>query len=447
MWRNNGMIELKEARSGSVRIVDSILGSLTTLRVRDGDWLDSEEEDSEIDTSVFKKAEAIRCFLIARQLKPSEFSSVPIAQDILIPDIISILEIIERDGFYPSPYSLNPGATDDKYTEFAAFCLDFCELAFTQYGSQNQDLSARCSHVSKSAISFLTNPNHYLKDRKGCRWGGTSLFTIKRPVKQLLTDAYFTSQVLIALAKTIDSQLLNLKERKKEEVRELIADGCDWIVNQIDGKTIIGNESERKDDRLVYTTWGIRALVETVKYHRQDYIETIKALIPNYIKEIKSKIAKDGIKVGQVYFNVISETNDGRAALYDDRTDWGGIFMTLVSLKRNKEFDSLLDETDYYSLLERVYNGILALRADNNSLWYTDYYIISIHHLLVEAYLSFDVLIKEVTFDINVTPKMINKAVKDTLTQDTTIALLQKEISRRLQEMAKRDRGIADDQS
>jgi len=430
---------MTEILSPSLKIVESILISLARKRTVDNNnWTDSEEEDLEIETSVFKKAEGLYCFLLAKSLKPDDFSESILDKGILINDLKDILNVIKKDGFYPSPYSQIPGATDDQYTEFAAFSLDFCALVFSEF-KKDDKLCALSKEISKKALSFLINPDNFLLDDKGCRWGGTTQFRRTKIVKQLFTDTYFTSQVLLSLSKIIDHPVLKLNEAKKEEIKKVIQNGCKWLISRIKNNQIYGGE-DKDDDRLVYTTWGLKALVETKNYHSEDYNEILKPVITKYVNDIDAKIEKEGVTIGQIFFTVLSLSIDDNPISYDDRSDWGGVFLALISLRKVQDFEAILEEASYFQVLEKVYNGILLMRNGITNLWYKDYFIISIHNILIEAFIEFDLIIKDFSFVIEVSPSMIRRAIKETLSDDNTITIIQNDIYKKLQQSYKKNK-------
>lgn len=425
-----------KAEKTNIQIIESILQNLARRREIDGSWIDNEKEDEEMESSVFKKAEALRCFLLSKQSKPQEFSNLPLSKSILIKDTIEVLSEIKRTGFYPSPYCYLPGAVDDQYTDFASFCLDFTELAYNTL-KENADIVSLSKEVSKKALFFLLDDKIYEKDKDGIRWGGTSMFIRKKIVKEYFTDVYFTSQVLISLAKILNKSILNLKNDKKENIKRIINDGIQWIISRIGDNIIYGNE-KKDDDTLIYTTWGLKAFVETFPFLEKEYIELIKPVVTEYVRNIEKTIEGKGIQIEQEYFSVLSYMNDGKSTSYDDRTGWAGVFLSLVSLKKIKELETLLEEINYYRVLERVFDGLLSLRNNTTKLWYNDYYILSIHHLIIESVLEFDNLIKDFSFELMLTPGMIRKAIKETLQEELTISTIQQNVYKKLQEYSKK---------
>lgn len=430
--KNKIVMESVKTESSGNHIVESILTSLKNLRENDQDWMDGEEEDEEIESSVFKKAEALKCFLLAKQYNILS----PLSDKVLTEDILNVLNEVKKNGFYPSPYSYLPSAVDDQYTDFAAFCINFCDLAYNAF-KNHQEITNLSKEISKRAIQFLTSETNYAHDKDGIRWGGTTMYMKKKMVKEYFTDVYFTSQVLISLSNILTRSISSLKSDKRESIVKIINEGIAWIIGRIKNNVICGNE-EKNDTKLIYTTWGLKAYIETLPYQDKDNLELMKQVVTQYIRDIGKKVDEKGVKIEQIYLAVLSPTNDGRPTSYDDRTGWGGVFLTLVSLKKIKEFETLLEEVNYYKVLEKVYYGILALRNNTTKLWYNDFYIISIHSLIIEGFLEFEKHIKDFSFELKLTSGMIRRAIKETLQDELVVSTIQQTVYSKLQEFSQK---------
>jgi hypothetical protein len=421
-----------QIESNNIQIVRSILDNLTKVRTQKKGWIDSEQETVERETLAFKIGESLRCFLIAQSLAPESFPELPLAKDILHSDIKRVFTDVNNDGFFPSPYSPIPGV-NDQYTDFAAFCLEFSDLVYEYaVNSKQRQLQTLAKNIAKKALNFLTNPKHYRIDEEGCRWAGTSMYERikKKKLVEYFTDVYFTSIVILALRKTLEHPVLALTERQKEKIRNLIRNSGKWLVSRSESGILTGDE-KRNIKKLIYSTWGVRALVET--YDTQDEVvrRSILPIAGAYLKAIDEKIEQDAVSVGQEYLYILSPSVD-EPLHYEDRSDWGGIFLTLISLRTLPDAEDLLEKLNYKHILDAVYNGILLLRDPTSTLWYRDYFILSIHSYLTEGFILYDKHAKDFGVELSITSWMLRKALKETLADDFVFTTLHQVVYRQL---------------
>jgi len=420
--------ELSE--SPNIQLVEKILEGLANVRIARKGWFDSEEEATEQESLAFKIGETLRCFLIARQVYPDRFVSFPLDEKIILYDISEVLTSVRKKGFYPSPYSPIPNV-NDQYTDFAAFCLDFCDLVYNYSLYKNKkNLQSLSQNVAKQALSLLINPRNFLNDAEGSRWAGTTMFARETKVREYYTDTYFTSVVITALRKVLERPVLGLSDREKDNIRRLIRNAGQWIVLRSDNGLLTGDE-KKSIKKLIYSTWGLRALTETYDTQAEDIRKLMPSIIVTYLKEVKEKLNREGVSLGQEYFTILSPSVE-TPLYYEDRSDWGGIFLTLVSFRKLPEIDSLLEDAGYKQILDSVYNGLLLLRDPFTKLWYRDKLILSIHSYLTEGFLLYERQAKDFGTVLNITSGMLRKAIKDTLTDDSVLTTLQQVVYNKL---------------
>jgi hypothetical protein len=427
----------EQFESPNVRLVETILKSLAESRVSRGGWYDSEEEVTAVESLAFKIGESIKPFLLARMHDPEYFASIPLNKDVLDADIIKVLNSVKKKGFYPSPYSQIPDV-DDQYTDFAAFCLEFSDLVY-EYAEQSHliKLSRLAQSVAKQSLSFLIDQKNYFSDIKGCRWAGTSAYLREKKVKEYYTDVYFTSVVIIAFRKVLERPVLTLNEREKDKLRGLIRNGGRWIVGRATDDNLLTGDERKSVKKLIYTTWGLRALVETNDTQEEMVRSQINPIITAYLREIDGKLDRDSVSLGQEYLTILSPTVN-EPLYYEDRSDWGGILLTLISLRQLPAVDALLETTNYKILLDTVYNGLLVLRNPNSKLWYKDKFILSIHSYLIEAFLSYEKFSKDFGVEIGITSVMLRQAIKEALLDESLISALQHSVYSRLSGLSKK---------
>lgn len=436
-----------QLESPNLQAVESILKSLAEVRQKRKGWFDSEEEVVEVETLAFKIGESLRPFLLAREFDPERFSALPLEREILSEDMTKVLASVKKKGFYPSPYSPIPDV-DDQYTDFAAFSLEFTDLVYgysQQIGSKA--LQKNAQSIARKALDFLIDPKNFLHEEKGNRWAGTNMYVREVKVKEYYTDLYFTSVVIIALRKVLERPVLGLSSQEKDEIRNLIRGAGKWIVGRSDTGLLTGDE-KKNVKKLIYTTWGLRALAETFDTQEDAVKKMVSPIISAYVNEVEKKLNRDGVTLGQEYFTILSPSVE-EPLYYEDRSDWGGIFLTLISLRKLPEIDNLLESTSYKQVLDGVYNGILVLRNPKNGLWYKDKFILSIHSYLTEGFLLYEKQAKDFGVTLNVTASMLRTAIRDTLKDDSIVSNLQQfiygkllQVSRQAQQSEMIDKGI-----
>lgn len=394
-----------------------------------GAWLDSESEEQARETQVFKIGECLRPFYLAAQKAPNQFDEPLLPREILFKDTDFFLKQVSKTGFFPSPYSPIPGSID-QYTDFAAFVLSFCGLAheFWRDGSaRGKRIVELSTAMAEKALEFLLRQENCLIDESGCRWGGTNKYRRVRKTQEIYTDTYFTSVIVLALHEAIDNPALNLSASRKEEIRNRIRQAGKWIADRFDGQFIAGDEN-KANRKLLYTTWGLRALVDT--HQTQDKIskKLLQAVANAYIDVLRER---KEFTYEQEYLTILSEEVD-QPLYYEDRSGLGGILLTLTSLRDVSDLEHLLEDSSYSRLFERVFNSVMSLRNPGTGLWYNQQFILSIHSYLTEAFLTLEERSKGFGSKLEVSGYILRAAVKETLTDETIINSLQQAVYDRL---------------
>jgi hypothetical protein len=421
---------LKERLSPYLELVENVLSGLAKVRMDAGAWIDSESEEQARETQVFKIGECLRPFYLAAHEVPEYFANPLLPRDLLLKDTESVLKQLAKIGFFPSPYSPIPGSLD-QYTDFAAFVLDFCGLTF-EFWKETTAAGKRVAEASQAiaekAVEFLLSPDNCLVDDNGCRWGGTKKFRRRKRTEELYTDTYFTSVVILGLNKAVDNPSFNLSAPQKEQIRTRVHQGVQWISERFDGKLITGDEG-KANRKLLYTTWGLRALVESSNGQAKHVNKRLLEAITNaYLDALREPTQ---LTQQQEYLTVLSEEVDP-PMYYEDRSGLGGILLTLASLGDVPDLEHLLDKAAYPRLLERVFNAVLAHRNPGTGLWYNNQLILSIHSYLTEAFLLLHRRGDGFGGRLDVSGYMVRAAVKETLMDDTVISGLQQAVYDRL---------------
>jgi hypothetical protein len=420
-----------ERESPYLELAKEILTGLDKVRRDAGAWIDSESEELERETQAFKVAECLRPFYLAAHHLPNSKEIIPLPIDILSKDTEAFFRIVKRDGFFPSPYSPIPGATD-QYIDFASFVLEFCALAydFWQGETPRGRLVASAKELAQTALAFLLKPEHRLSDEEGCRWGGTSKFSRFRKTNEIYTDCYFTSNVILALHNTLEHPVLGLPLNEQDEIRNIIRQAGKWIAHRFDGQFITGDEG-KTNRALLHSTWGLRALAET--YHTQE--PSTRKIVPSlcnaYLDVLQARLESEGLSLQQEYLTILSEDVDA-PLYYEDRSALGGILITLALLRDLTDIERLLEELSYNLKLEQVLNSIMMLRNPATGLWYRQGLILSIHSYLTEAFLLLHRRGKGLGRKIEISGHMVRTAVREIFSDETILAGLQEAIYQRL---------------
>src|ERR1043166_4427285 len=110
-------------------------------------------------------------------------------------------------------------------------------------------------------------------------------------------------------------------------------------------QNLLTGDEKHNNTSLLYTTWGLRALMETFDTQEEAIRKAVPSIVTAYVRAVTEKVERENVTVGQEYLYVLSPTVEERLA-YEDRSDWGGIFLTLLSLRTRSEFEGLLEETN-----------------------------------------------------------------------------------------------------
>lgn len=423
---------MKEKVSAEIDLVREVLSGLARVRIDAGAWQDSESEELERETQVFKIGECLRPFYLAARDYRDQLDPLPLPSAVLLKDTETFLRLVEKYGFFPSPYSPIPGAKD-QYTDFAAFVIDFCALAhdYWQADSKGGRRIVKTSKVvAEKALRFLLNPDNRLTDPHGTRWGGTSKYGRVKKAKEVYTDTFFTSVVILALQGTLEHPVLDLSTERRDDIRNVIRQAGKWICGRFDDRLITGDEA-RTNRRLVHTTWGLRALVETYPTQEQDVRKLLPSLTNAYLNAVQARLTREGFSIEQEYLTILSEEVDA-PLYYEDRSSLGGILLTLSSFRSLADLEPLLEELDYTLVFERVFSSMMALRNQTTGLWYRQGLILSIHSYLVEALLMLSRRGKGFGRKIEVSGHMVRSAVQQAFEDEAVIAGLQQAVYERL---------------
>jgi hypothetical protein len=432
---------MAESRSIYKQIVTEILTGLSKVRLDQKGWLDSESEELGRETQVFKIGECLYPFYLASDSGTTELQGL-LPPDTLYEDTKLFFRHIEKHGFFPSPYSQIPEAVD-QYTDFAAFMLVF-STSVCDYWQHDQrrgrQLIATAKATARRAFEFLLTQQHSLRDEAGCRWAGTSKCkrTTARGVEEYYTSTFFTANVAIAVARTLEHPLLELSPARRDEARNFVRDAGKWIVARFDGGFITGDEP-KSNRALIHTTWGLRMLLETFDIQEQPVRKMLPAIANAYLSTLRAKLDQDESLVQQEYLTILSE--DVSAPLYyEDRSGIGGVLITLALLPRQADLEDLLEKLGFNLAFEQVLNSVMILRNLSSGLWYSHGLILSIHTYLVEAFLMLAKRGFETGRRIEVSGHMVRTAVRETFCDDAILTNLQQTIYQRLLKLVESSR-------
>jgi hypothetical protein len=414
-------------------MISEILEDLAKVRQSEKAWVDSESEE-EWETRAFKIGECLRPFYLVGSDPQQRRGVSDLAQGFLLNDTRRLFGLVRRNGFFPSPYS--PIFSQDQYTDFASFILEFCVLVhnfWREHPRHGRDMTNRAKTTAKRAFAFLMNRKYRHEDADSCSWAGTVVWSRERKGRreELFTNTFFTAQVVIALHRVLEHPVLGLPEPRLVETRDIIKRAGRWIFRKLSD----GEEASGKGG-FIHFTWGLRALTET--YHVQDAAtrKSLPVIISTYLEALH-KLSSTGKLAAhqQEYFQILS-SEVAVPLYYEDRSASAGILLTVASLRRVQEIEETLERARYQILLGSLVNSILSFRNSKNRLWYREGLILSIHSLLVEAFLLLNRFGTDVASEIQVPGHLVRRAIRLTLSDDSIIQTVQQAIYQKLLELS-----------
>ncbi len=424
--------------SGSLATLKSMLKSLAMSRIQNKSWNDSEEEVSE--TQVFKIGEALRPFYFVAAHEFDQQIEIPLDKTYLNHDTSSFFSTVIKEGFFPSPYSAV--SSNDQYTDFAAFIIDFADLVLRYPDSSDlneKTIKKPAKSCLLKAIDFLIDSQTYLEDENGVRWAGTatpSRVIKKGKVRQNFTNTYFTSIVVLALNRAHEISTLVLPQDKKEKITDLIRKAGKWIASR-ENKGLLSGDDNGELRQLFYTTWGIRALAETYHLQEAPVRDLLKAVAATYVETLDQALAKNPVQISQDYIQVFS-TELETLLPYEERSSWTGTLLALISLSRVQELEAIIEATSFSKVLDSVFNGVMALRDPATNLWYQGYFIISIHSYLAEILTRLSGLPPRLLYSFEVTASLSDRIVQETLSDLRLLKLMQQLVYEKMSRLATR---------
>ena len=380
----------------------------------------------------FKIGECLLPFYLAAREFPDEFKTLPLSNEILLQDTEKFFRLLQKDKFFPSPYSSIQGG-GDQYTDFAAFTIDFCSLAYDYWSKVKQNKATNVVEtavaLAHAALDFLTAPEHRLADDRGVRWAGTNKYVRTKKSKEFFTDTYFTSLVILALNRQIDHPVLALSRTRKDEIRNLIREASKWISDRFDGEYITGDES-KTNRRILYTTWGLRALVENHGSLDANLRKVIAPITSAYLTAVHAML--NSTDLNQRHYVTILSEDVNNPLWYEDRADLAGVFLTLIKLRTLFDLERLLEESDYQLLCERILTELMGLQNTSSGLWYRSGLILSFHQFLVEAFLLLSRHGSMGGAKLEVSSHIIRTAVRDALEDESLNSAIQQSVYQRV---------------
>lgn len=385
----------------SVQIISTTLKSLAQIRIDKGAWEDSETESTEKETLAYKIGESIRPFLIAKNSGIQGLETNYLEDDIIISDLASVFSSVKRDSFYPSPYSPIPNPKE-QYVDFCCFIINL-SLEIDQLNFFGTKISQKeVNECLEKAIKFLLNPNQFYSDPKYCCWGGTSKYFVKRmSQKKYYTDTYFTSLVVLSLYRLYSYKTHALKINiNKDEIKKVIQKACMWIIDREKNNLLCGNEdntADRTEKSLMYTAWGLRAIITAQDLLPVDCIEKSIHIAHKYIETINTYLPEEA-QIIQNYIDVVSPTNNN-PLYYEERSGIAGFLFPLLIMQNSDKFNEVTQKEEYRQALVKVFTQIVKLMNPTTNLWYNNYFILSIHHYIAEAFISFTKEIQQESYE------------------------------------------------
>jgi len=346
-------------------VVDSLTG-LAEIRDSQGNWIDFERELA-IESQAYKRLDALSCFLATNKY-PKLWSYIEQeTRSWLHHDLEIVLNFIEKDGFYPSPYGppKTPDNQQDQYIDFACDTLDLCCDIVSSFPAKSSlfNLAEKCA--IKAMETLITEGNFY-QDTFGCAWAATTKFENQRGVTAY--HSYFTSLFVIAVRRAIeDTQVKEWLGKKQCERAKLLAQqACHYILASTkDGTVLPTSDADPRNvaqfQKLIYSCWGLRAFLCCKGWIDVDQ-KKVKPLINGFLKLLGEQPVEEA-------FSHVAISANGFPGYYEYRHSIGGIITALAEINRN---NIPVSQSKLRNMVHDFYKQLIECRDDNKKIWYKD---------------------------------------------------------------------------
>jgi hypothetical protein len=395
-----------------ITTVELALDELSKVRKEKGAWLDKESLP-EGQSNDFKIAEALYAFLVANKLQPATFSRIILPKSTIYADIKKILSAIEKDEFFPSPYSNETSPKVHQAIDFAAFATNF-SIEMREWLKKEKNPDQETNRLIKSLEELTSKTAGFIissaaQDGSRFRWAGTPTYEVP---KGKHTNVFFTSVAMEAL---YNCCLLSPKSLEDvDKVKKMVNLAGYWIIERQKNGLIAGDERKTIFE-LQYSTYGLTGIFKTWDLQSESVKEESIKIFERYLNELPNNM--DEINE-EKYFSLVSKDRQGVDATspfyYESKHTEGSV---LIALCWGRKVGGMRVATEkYYNTLNLFINDILQRRDPNRNTWERTGLIISTTLSAIEALLLCTEFGKPMEFTF--TDSDVQEALKRTMQDD-----------------------------
>ncbi|MBF0564833.1 MAG: hypothetical protein HQK89_06290 [Nitrospirae bacterium] len=314
---------------------------LILSRQKPGYWVDSEREAPQ-ETMVYKAVDVLNTLLYIKKYFSQLLGNFKFDGNFIVEEFSNIYDCVKKEGFFPSPYSYSREIFD--YMDFATDCarvsIDVSRLInIDSYGIEKEQRTTivdQAQEIIKKAFNLIETSAY--RDKNGVRWEGVHDSTRTKPA---YPNVYFTSSVVKALAKILDSSIVTLNSNENDRCKDLIQLGTEWILGCEKDGIITSDESKTKSEinHSVYAFLGIFDAWKHLDIYQQ---VRAKNIFPQVVIQLDKNIED---RRTQTFMEILLP-NAKKPLYYEDPLSTGDILSVLCRgrdiLKGNLKDDRLL---------------------------------------------------------------------------------------------------------
>ncbi len=396
------------------QLVDSLI-ALSNRRSDDGKWQDDEVEREPTETQSYKRLDALSCFIKAAKYSRVWSRIEKVVKPWLEKDVQNVFTLINSDGFFPSPYSFHV-CKDDQAVDFACDVLHLCCDILDSEGSVAIGEDILRLFAIKAFDLLTTEGNFHRSESSGCAWAPTNVNQRGGPTPY---NTYFTAVFVLAVERCARHPRMKdfWEPTRCEKAKALVKGACKYILScSKDGVIFSGAETnfEPKNltpyEKLVYSCWGLRALLVCWKELDKEQQRIVEAVAEGFLN-----LLKEPIKGKKVFHHTISASGSG--TYFEHRTEHGGIITTLVEMKRCEGLKKITEEDEFRQKVDGFRNELFAMQDPDSNLWYNGEVSVSAMPSIVTDLLLFGDEFSDLDVELNLNLAKLKPQIKEVLTE------------------------------
>jgi hypothetical protein len=384
-------------------------------------WQDSEQEEPG-QSLLFKRNEALLCFLLPSEIRKKEEAAVDIPEGHkwFFSELESLLSQIQKDGFDPNPYTYIKGKTFN-FVDCASTLLELLILVKKHLSHTNnyKTQAAIIEKIANKALIFLLAVADVEKDKR-LSWAANENTKFKG---QSLTNVYFTSFAIRALSIFASEKPWEFNEVDHNRILESIQGAANWLVDRFDEQNNLLYFDKQKNASS-YFDYGLMVLSLCQAY---DYLSDIQKVKVNNIMNIFLK--KLPLEFEAPRFIHFLPSPGESPVYYDNRLSIGVLVSALCRVTVIPGLSYDMDET-LFSKLRAINAKLLQLRSSRNDLWDEDGYLITSTLWGIFGLLNMDVSGRVASYTVEEQQlyRILKKALNDPRVAKSFLQVIQEEL-------------------